>query len=112
MNNEFLYNNELIFLFKVDFGHIKIPDNFEVPKEKNLGPLSSLAHGVRSGDVIVKNSKTIYISELYYDGAGPGIDCLLHDYITSVFLFLTLRNSNKSFREFEAVIIVFQNRRF
>ncbi|KAG8175030.1 hypothetical protein JTE90_003214 [Oedothorax gibbosus] len=57
--------------FAVNFGYIMIPDNFVLPKEANLGPLSSLAHGVRSGNVVVKDSKTISISNLHYDGAGP-----------------------------------------
>lgn len=69
--------HNLIRLFQVNFGHIKIPENFEPPKEKNLGPLSSHTSGVRSGNVVIKNSKTIRISELHYDGACPGN---LHQY--------------------------------
>ena len=45
----------------------------DVPKEKSLGPLPSLAHGVKSDDVIIIDSKTFLIKNLYYDGAGPGI---------------------------------------
>ncbi|GIY08079.1 hypothetical protein CDAR_90811 [Caerostris darwini] len=57
--------------FAVNFGFIMIPEDFEPPKEADLGPLSSLAHGVRSGSVMVKDIKTIAIENLYYDGAGP-----------------------------------------
>ncbi|GBN99243.1 hypothetical protein AVEN_156533-1, partial [Araneus ventricosus] len=56
----------------VNFGYIMIPDDFEASKEADLGPLSSLAHGVKSGSVIVKDIKTIAIKNLHYDGAGPG----------------------------------------
>ncbi|XP_023219736.1 protein Skeletor, isoforms B/C-like [Centruroides sculpturatus] len=57
--------------FSVNFGSVEIPENFQPPEEKNLGPLPSLAHGVKSGPVIIKNIKTIFISNLYYDGAAP-----------------------------------------
>ncbi|XP_055950409.1 protein Skeletor, isoforms B/C-like [Argiope bruennichi] len=57
--------------FAVNFGHIMIPEDFEAPREADLGSLSSLAHGVKSGSVIVKDIKTIAIKNLYYDGAGP-----------------------------------------
>lgn len=61
-----------------------IPGGFEAPKERNLGSMSSIAHGIRSGNVVVKNSKTIHISELYYDGAGPGMN-YAPNYISKMF---------------------------
>ncbi|XP_054714140.1 protein Skeletor, isoforms B/C-like [Uloborus diversus] len=57
--------------FAANFGYIIISDDIQLPKEADLGPLSSLAHGVRSGSVIIKDAKTIHISNLHYDGAGP-----------------------------------------
>ncbi|RWS24858.1 Protein Skeletor:-like isoforms D/E [Leptotrombidium deliense] len=58
-------------LYTVDFGHIKIPDNFDAPKEVNLGRLPNFAHGVSASSVIVKDAKTIQINGLYYDGSAP-----------------------------------------
>ncbi|PRD32306.1 UNVERIFIED_CONTAM: Skeletor [Trichonephila clavipes] len=57
--------------FAVNFGFIMIPENFEPPMPADLGSLSSLAHGVKSGSFIVKDTKTIQIKNLHYDGAGP-----------------------------------------
>lgn len=57
--------------FQVNFGSIILPSG-DIPKEKSLGPLPTLAHGVKSDDVIIVDSKTLLIKNLYYDGAGPG----------------------------------------
>ncbi|RWS23194.1 Protein Skeletor:-like isoforms D/E, partial [Leptotrombidium deliense] len=57
--------------FTANFGHINIPQNFDAPKEVNLGRLPSFAHGVSADAVIIKDSKTIFIKGLRYDGAGP-----------------------------------------
>jgi len=41
------------------------------PAPKILPGFMGLAHGVRSGSIIVKDSRTLLIKGLYYDGAGP-----------------------------------------
>ncbi|XP_066600483.1 protein Skeletor, isoforms B/C isoform X2 [Prorops nasuta] len=56
--------------FTVDFGHVFIPD-LEPPKHRLLPEFSRLAHGLRSGNITILDSKTIYIPDLHYDGAGP-----------------------------------------
>lgn len=67
-----------------------IPDNFEVPKEKNLGPLKSLM-GVgwtHSFDIVVKNSKTLHISEFNFGGTDFGMKLysyFITYYISSLF---------------------------
>ncbi|XP_014613047.1 PREDICTED: protein Skeletor, isoforms B/C [Polistes canadensis] len=57
--------------FTVDFGDIFIPPDLEVPKPRVLPEFSRLAHGLRSGNISILDSKTIYIPNLHYDGAGP-----------------------------------------
>ncbi|XP_015782151.1 protein Skeletor, isoforms B/C [Tetranychus urticae] len=57
--------------FTADFGHIKIPANFDPPKPINLGPIKGLAHGVSASAVIIMDAKTLFIKNLYYDGAAP-----------------------------------------
>ncbi|XP_012287850.1 protein Skeletor, isoforms B/C [Orussus abietinus] len=57
--------------FTVDFGHIRIPQDLEIPKPRVLSEFSRLAHGLRSGNISILDSKTFYIPNLHYDGAGP-----------------------------------------
>ncbi|XP_067210806.1 protein Skeletor, isoforms B/C isoform X2 [Linepithema humile] len=57
--------------FTVDFGDVFIPDNLKVPKLQVLPEFSRLAHGLRSGNISILDSKTIYIPNLHYDGGGP-----------------------------------------
>lgn len=52
-------------------GYVPIPAGFEAPKEKPLDPLPTFAHGVRSGPVVIKDAKTLYVPTLFYDGAAP-----------------------------------------
>ncbi|XP_021944452.1 protein Skeletor, isoforms B/C isoform X3 [Folsomia candida] len=57
--------------FTVNFGDVKIPKNLKVPQRKVLPEFKRLAHGVRSGNITILDSRTFYIPNLYYDGAGP-----------------------------------------
>ncbi|XP_057339793.1 protein Skeletor, isoforms B/C isoform X2 [Microplitis mediator] len=57
--------------FTVDFGDIQIPQNIDIPRPRVLPEFSRLAHGLRSGNISILDSKTIYIPNLHYDGAGP-----------------------------------------
>jgi len=41
------------------------------PAPRVIAPFKKLAHGVSSGQVIIKDSRTILIKNLKYDGAGP-----------------------------------------
>lgn len=57
--------------FTVDFGDVVIPSDLKVPKLQVLPEFSRLAHGLRSGNISILDSKTIYIPNLHYDGGGP-----------------------------------------
>ncbi|XP_011067015.1 PREDICTED: protein Skeletor, isoforms B/C isoform X2 [Acromyrmex echinatior] len=57
--------------FTVDFGDVFIPPDLKVPKLQVLPEFSRLAHGLRSGNISILDSKTIYIPNLHYDGGGP-----------------------------------------
>lgn len=61
----------IITIFQVDFGDIFIPLDLDIPKPRVLPEFSRLAHGLRSGNISILDSKTIYIPNLHYDGAGP-----------------------------------------
>ena len=66
-------NNHVIFLkiFQVNFGEVLFPKNLEPPKARLLPEFKRLAHGLRSGNITILDSKTFYIPNLHYDGAGP-----------------------------------------
>ncbi|XP_064099107.1 protein Skeletor, isoforms B/C-like [Macrobrachium nipponense] len=55
------------------FGEIYIPEYFEPPQEIILNKLSSRSGEVQSGAVIIKESKTIVIQDLVYDGTGEEV---------------------------------------
>ncbi|XP_022250399.1 protein Skeletor, isoforms B/C-like, partial [Limulus polyphemus] len=55
----------------LDYGHALIPRDFVPPVEQSIGPIKSFAHGVRADSVVIKDSKTIYLSNFYYDGSAP-----------------------------------------
>ncbi|XP_076177973.1 protein Skeletor, isoforms B/C isoform X2 [Ptiloglossa arizonensis] len=57
--------------FTLNFGSVPIPQNLTVPKVRVLPEFSRLAHGLRSGNITILDSKTFYIPNLHYDGAGP-----------------------------------------
>lgn len=57
--------------FAALFGQVPIPVDLVPPAPKTLGPLPTYGHGVRSGPVVVRDAKTIFIPNLYYDGAAP-----------------------------------------
>jgi len=59
--------------FSLNFGHVTIPANFEPPKSLNLGPIRTISHGTSADAVIIMNSKTVFLRNLYYDGEGPGM---------------------------------------
>ncbi|XP_045116491.1 protein Skeletor, isoforms B/C-like isoform X1 [Portunus trituberculatus] len=52
------------------FGDIYIPEGFEPPQRVVLNKLSSRTREVKSGGVIISESKTIIIEDLSYDGKG------------------------------------------
>lgn len=59
--------------FAANFGYVDIPANIRdiTPGPHVLPSFSRLAHGVRSGDVVVTDEKTLVINNLFYDGQGP-----------------------------------------
>ena len=55
----------------MDFGSVIFPANLEPPRPKLLPEFKRLAHGLRSGNISILDSKTFYIPNLHYDGAAP-----------------------------------------
>lgn len=58
-------------LFQADYGHVVIPDNFEPPKERSIGVFQDLTHGLKVDDIILKDSRTVFLKNFHYDGKGP-----------------------------------------
>ncbi|XP_076280372.1 protein Skeletor, isoforms B/C isoform X1 [Lasioglossum baleicum] len=56
--------------FAMSLDIVNIPRNLTVPKARMLSEFSRLNHGLRSGNISILDSKTIYIPNLHYDGAG------------------------------------------
>lgn len=55
----------------MDFGHVLIDKDLDVPRPRVLPEFRRLAHGLRSSNISVLDAKTFYIPNLHYDGAGP-----------------------------------------
>ncbi|GJQ79064.1 hypothetical protein Trydic_g5153 [Trypoxylus dichotomus] len=56
---------------EVNFGDVKIPRNFDIPKPQKLAPLQGV-HGISSDNIVVVDAQTILIRNLSYDGEAPG----------------------------------------
>ncbi|XP_077536074.1 uncharacterized protein LOC144148413 [Haemaphysalis longicornis] len=54
------------------YGHVRIPDEFELPSEQNIGPLAGGENHANATEVILKDSATILLKKLNYDGQVPG----------------------------------------
>lgn len=59
-------------LFGADFGNVKIPAGYELPKEQSLGPLPSKQHNTKAAEVVLKDSATILLKKFEYTGSCPG----------------------------------------
>ncbi|KAF5279957.1 hypothetical protein FQA39_LY18178 [Lamprigera yunnana] len=58
--------------FKHNFGHTFVRKKRpRTSTAVELEPLKELAHGLRSGPVVIVDKKTIFVPNLYYDGEGP-----------------------------------------
>lgn len=55
----------------MDFGHVVIDRDLDIPRPRVLPEFRRLAHGLRSSNISVLDAKTFYIPNLHYDGAGP-----------------------------------------
>ncbi|XP_054928715.1 protein Skeletor, isoforms B/C-like [Dermacentor andersoni] len=55
-----------------DFGNVRIPDNFVLPKEQSLGQLAAKKPNTMATEVILKDSATMLIKGLDYDGSCAG----------------------------------------
>lgn len=64
-------NSSFLELFQVNFGEVSIKENLQIPQPRVLPEFSRLAHGLRSDNITILDSKTFYIPNLHYDGAGP-----------------------------------------
>ena len=88
--------NNTWYVEQVNFGHLVFPKMLDPPAPRNIGEFSRNGHQVRSGDTTILNAKQIQISDLHYDGRGPGMRSflfLLWRCHTSVFLRLVTRRS-------------------
>lgn len=50
---------------------VSISEELRIPAPRILPEFSRLAHGLRSDNITILDSKTFYIPNLHYDGAGP-----------------------------------------
>ncbi|CAL4081060.1 unnamed protein product, partial [Meganyctiphanes norvegica] len=55
------------------FGDVYIPEGFEAPQRETLNKISSKSGEIKSGPVIIVDSKTIVISEFTYGGSGEEV---------------------------------------
>ncbi|KAJ8686210.1 hypothetical protein QAD02_022004 [Eretmocerus hayati] len=53
------------------YATVNIRSNLWIPQPRVLPEFSRLAHGLRSDNITILDSKTFYIPNLHYDGAGP-----------------------------------------
>ncbi|XP_075556700.1 uncharacterized protein LOC142588766 [Dermacentor variabilis] len=55
-----------------DFGHVKVPSNFELPKEQSLGMLTAKRHNTMATEVILTDSATMLLRGFEYGASCPG----------------------------------------
>ncbi|GAB6018408.1 hypothetical protein CHUAL_000123 [Chamberlinius hualienensis] len=70
--NEIRWLSVFDLSLSVTYGDILIPEGFDPPKPQELVELSREAHGVKSKPVVIVNTKTILIPNLFYDGQASG----------------------------------------
>lgn len=58
--------------FSADFGNVKIPAGYELPKEQSLGRLNPRQHNTMASEVILKDSATAMLRQFDYMGNCPG----------------------------------------
>lgn len=58
--------------FSADFGNVKIPAGYELPREQSLGRLNSKQHNTMAAEVILKDSATMMLRQFEYGGNCPG----------------------------------------
>lgn len=65
-------NNVYCIDFKVNFGDVKIPRNFDYPRPQKIDPLKGV-HAISSDNIVIVDAQTLLIPNLSYDGEAPGI---------------------------------------
>ncbi|XP_070377403.1 protein Skeletor, isoforms B/C-like isoform X1 [Dermacentor albipictus] len=55
--------------FKADFGNVKLPVGFQLPKEQSIGKLITKQPSTTATDVILKDSATVLLKDFEYDGS-------------------------------------------
>lgn len=55
-----------------DFGHVKVPDTFVLPKEQSLGKLNTKQGKVGADDVTLKDNGTMVLKQFEYDAGCQG----------------------------------------
>uniref|UniRef100_T1J334 DOMON domain-containing protein n=1 Tax=Strigamia maritima TaxID=126957 RepID=T1J334_STRMM len=56
--------------FTMNYGDVYVPGDFEPPRPQLLPEFSRLSHGVRSGNITLVDSKTIFVPQFFYDGTA------------------------------------------
>jgi len=56
----------------MNFGHVILPENVEVPRPVVIGQLSDSVYGVSSGNITVVDSSTIVIESFTCDCSQTG----------------------------------------
>ncbi|KAL1473684.1 hypothetical protein MTO96_038516 [Rhipicephalus appendiculatus] len=58
--------------FAADFGNVKIPAGYELPREQSLGRLNPRQHNTMASEVILRDSATMTLKQFDYMGNCPG----------------------------------------
>ncbi|KAL1435318.1 hypothetical protein MTO96_011230 [Rhipicephalus appendiculatus] len=58
--------------FAADFGNVKIPAGYELPREQSLGRLNPRQHNTMASEVILRDSATMTLRQFDYMGNCPG----------------------------------------
>jgi hypothetical protein len=65
------------------YGDIYIPEEFEAPTIQKISRLSKTSNGVSCDSIEILDSKTIKITDFYFDGLSKG---LLHAFLISMLM--------------------------
>lgn len=56
---------------QLSLAEIHLSRQLLIPRPLEIGPLSELAHGVRSGPITIVDAQTFLVPDFHYDGLGP-----------------------------------------
>ncbi|CAN7984304.1 unnamed protein product, partial [Ixodes hexagonus] len=56
---------------EMNIGDVDIPSQFDYPREQSIGSSLSGAHRTSVGEVVLKDTKTLFLKDFSYDGSAP-----------------------------------------